>query len=152
LVFLISSLGQPKFPGGWMILVHRNSGHPSEHQATSVCSGALVWPFKGFTNHIRTTSEADSKGFWLWCVTLIITGLWALSVFQYSKNHRNNFQKLDLFPSSGEEQEAPTVLGPLERANPNHWSPSPEKGNRCGFRNVGFSSFQNTGRWTKSKK
>jgi hypothetical protein len=28
------------------------------------------------------------------------------------------FQKLDLFPSSGEEREAATLLGPLERANP----------------------------------
>jgi hypothetical protein len=28
---------------------------------------------------------------------------------------------------------------------------SPEEGNRSRFRNVGFSSFSNTGRWTKSK-
>jgi hypothetical protein len=40
LVFLISSLGQPKFPCGWMILVHGNFGHLSELQATGVCSGA----------------------------------------------------------------------------------------------------------------
>jgi hypothetical protein len=30
-------------------------------------------------------------------------------------------RKLDLFPSSGEE-ETPTVLGPLERVNFNHWT------------------------------
>jgi hypothetical protein len=29
--------------------------------------------------------------------------------------------------------------------------PSPENGNRSSFRNVVFSSFYNTGRWTKSK-
>jgi hypothetical protein len=44
LVFLISSLGQPKFPGGWVILVHRNSGHLSERRATSVCSGVPARP------------------------------------------------------------------------------------------------------------
>jgi hypothetical protein len=33
------------------------------------------------------------------------------------------FRKLDLFPSSGEGGEkTPTQLGPLERANLNHWS------------------------------
>jgi hypothetical protein len=30
------------------------------------------------------------------------------------------FRKLDLFPSSGEGLEIPTLLGPLERANLNH--------------------------------
>jgi hypothetical protein len=33
------------------------------------------------------------------------------------------FQKLDLFPSSGEGGEIPTSLGPLERLNLNYWSP-----------------------------
>jgi hypothetical protein len=32
------------------------------------------------------------------------------------------FWKLDLFPSSGEVGKTPTQLGPLERANPNHWT------------------------------
>jgi hypothetical protein len=31
------------------------------------------------------------------------------------------FRKLDLFPSSGEGRETPTLLDPLERANLNHW-------------------------------
>jgi hypothetical protein len=30
------------------------------------------------------------------------------------------FQKLDLFPSSGEEKETSALLGLLERTNPNH--------------------------------
>jgi hypothetical protein len=32
------------------------------------------------------------------------------------------FQKLALFPSSGERRKRPTLLGPLERANLNHWT------------------------------
>jgi hypothetical protein len=44
--------------------------------------------------------------------------------------HRHEFwilentkvRKLDLFPSSDEARESPTVLGPLERANVNLWS------------------------------
>jgi hypothetical protein len=35
------------------------------------------------------------------------------------------FQKLDLFPSSGEGRETTTLLGPLERANLNHWTKDP---------------------------
>jgi hypothetical protein len=31
------------------------------------------------------------------------------------------FLKLNLFPSSGEGRETPTLLGPLERANLSHW-------------------------------
>jgi hypothetical protein len=38
------------------------------------------------------------------------------------------FQKLDLFPSSGEGRETPTLLGPLERANLK--SPESKRGNR----------------------
>jgi hypothetical protein len=29
---------------------------------------------------------------------------------------------MDLFPSSGEEGETPTLLGPLERASLKHWT------------------------------
>jgi hypothetical protein len=32
------------------------------------------------------------------------------------------FRKLDLFLSSGEVREIPTLLGPLESANLNHWT------------------------------
>jgi hypothetical protein len=36
------------------------------------------------------------------------------------KTQKNTtFQKLDLFPSLGEGWESPTLLGPLERTNPN---------------------------------
>jgi hypothetical protein len=64
------------------------------------------------------------------------------------------------------EWKTPTLLGPLERANPNHWrlahskgpnrvgvfhSPLTRGGNRSSFRNVVFSSFYNTAWWTKPK-
>jgi hypothetical protein len=32
------------------------------------------------------------------------------------------FRKIGLFPSSDEGKETPTLLGPLERANLNHWT------------------------------
>jgi hypothetical protein len=58
------------------------------------------------------------------------------------------FRKLDLFLSSGEEGRTPTLLGPLERANLNHWPtpvrlppPSLEDGNRSSFRNAVLYSF-----------
>jgi hypothetical protein len=35
---------------------------------------------------------------------------------------KNRFRKLDLFPSSGESGGEDTQLGPLERANINHWT------------------------------
>jgi hypothetical protein len=46
-------------------------------------------------------------------------------------------------------KKTPTQLGPLERANLNHWSvsrcllppPLPEDGNRSSFRNIVFSSL-----------
>jgi hypothetical protein len=45
-----------------------------------------------------------------------------LSIFRYSKKlESTKFRKLDLFPSSG-KGETPTLLGPLERANLNHWT------------------------------
>jgi hypothetical protein len=49
-----------------------------------------------------------------------------------SKN--TTFRKLDLFPSSGKIMGARTLLGPLERANINHWTSSDE--NRSSFQNV----------------
>jgi hypothetical protein len=38
------------------------------------------------------------------------------------------FRKLDLFPSSGEGQKTPTLLGPLEKANFNLVFKIPEEG------------------------
>jgi hypothetical protein len=41
------------------------------------------------------------------------------SIVLYSKRlGKLTFQKLDLFPSSGEGGKTPTQLGPLKRANP----------------------------------
>jgi hypothetical protein len=37
----------------------------------------------------------------------------------FYKLENTTFRKLDLFPSSGEGEKTPTLLGPLERANLN---------------------------------
>jgi hypothetical protein len=67
------------------------------------------------------------------------------------------FRKLDLFPSLGEGRETSILLGPLERANLNHWTlrlalskgpnrvgvslTSPAERKRSSFRNIVFSSY-----------
>jgi hypothetical protein len=38
-----------------------------------------------------------------------------------NKLEETTFLKLDLFPSSGDWRDIPTLLGPLERANLNQW-------------------------------
>jgi hypothetical protein len=44
-------------------------------------------------------------------------GLWTLPIFQNSKQLSDAvFQKVGLYPTSGEGREKPTLLGPLERA------------------------------------
>jgi hypothetical protein len=61
------------------------------------------------------------------------------------------FRKLDLFPSSGEGRQTPSLLCPLERANFNRWTsflktqqsiclalPSPEDGKRRSLQNIVF--------------
>jgi hypothetical protein len=54
------------------------------------------------------------------------------------------FLKLELFPSSGERMETPTLVGLLERANFRHRQvisvTLPEYRSRFSFRNVVFSS------------
>jgi hypothetical protein len=78
----------------------------------------------------------------------IINNEYGLS-FTLLDNFRENrtFRKLDLFPSSDKGTETPTLLGPFEKANLNHWTrvgvsfPSPEDGNRFSLRNVLFSSI-----------
>jgi hypothetical protein len=43
---------------------------------------------------------------------------------------------MDLFPSLGERRETPTLLGPLERANFNHWTTHVELSLSYGRRSV----------------
>jgi hypothetical protein len=51
-----------------------------------------------------------------------LLGFCTLFIIQYIKKLENTmFQNLDLFLSSG-EGETLTMLGPLERANINHWT------------------------------
>jgi hypothetical protein len=71
----------------------------------------------------------------------LVSGLCPSSGILETRKH--NVSELDLFPSSG-EGETPTLLGPIERPNLNHWiqcPPSPEDGNRYSLRNIKFSSF-----------
>jgi hypothetical protein len=49
---------------------------------------------------------------------MTILHLWTLSIVRNSKEPENTTSlKLDLFLSSGEGRESPTLSGPLERAN-----------------------------------
>jgi hypothetical protein len=97
------------------------------------------------------------------------------------KNIKNTtFQKLDLFPFSGEGWETPSLLGPFKRAHFNHWTtyvsitsvvhrlrlalsnrpsgvgvfhPSPQDRNRFSFRNLFFCvllEYQMMGKVQKS--
>jgi hypothetical protein len=79
----------------------------------------------------------------------IITGfshIFHRPVFYRTEN--TMFQKPDMFPPSGEGGEkTPTQLGPLERANLNHWI-APV---RYSFRNVVFSIYRIPGDGKSSK-
>jgi hypothetical protein len=65
----------------------------------------------------------DSKGFWWLCIALRITGFLVFfhrPVLQKLEN--TTFQKLNLFPSSGEGRKTPTQLGPLQSLRKS-WGP-----------------------------
>jgi hypothetical protein len=67
----------------------------------------------------------DSKGLWRWCITLGITEFLDFvhrPVFYRTPKKKKTFRKPDLFPSSGEGWEIPTLLGLSERSNPKHWT------------------------------
>jgi hypothetical protein len=49
-----------------------------------------------------------------------VFGLCPSSSILKKNQTENTFWKLDLFPSSGEGRETPTLLRPLEKANLNH--------------------------------
>jgi hypothetical protein len=48
--------------------------------------------------------------------------LWNSSTVRNSKWLVNKFRKVDLFPISGEDRRPRILLGPLKRANLNHWT------------------------------
>jgi hypothetical protein len=83
--------------------------------------------------------------------------LWLLGFCTFPSSgilENTTFRKLDLFASSGEGGEkTPAQLGPLKRANLNHWtSDSPPDGNRSSFRNVMFSRIPDDGKSPKTQK
>jgi hypothetical protein len=50
---------------------------------------------------------------------------WVFGLFRLSgirETRKQDFRKLDLFPSSGVGGKTPNQLGPLDRANLNHWT------------------------------
>jgi hypothetical protein len=54
--------------------------------------------------------------------SLELLDFWTLPIARNSKYLENTtLWKLGLFLSSGEGKETPTLIGPLERANLNHW-------------------------------
>jgi hypothetical protein len=91
-----------------------------------------------------------------------LMGFWSSSIVRTLKNHKIKTRRLgNWICFRPQVRGAPTLLGPLERANLNHWTqesrclpPSPEDGNRSSFRNVVFLSSNSleSGRWTKSEK
>jgi hypothetical protein len=64
---------------------------------------------------------------------------------------------MDLFSSSDEGRETPTLLGTLESANLSHWTTvslfsSPQHGNRCSLRNTAISNYLEFGTMWKIHK
>jgi hypothetical protein len=76
-------------------------------------------------NHesVNTSIHLDSKWFWRWCITHRITGFFGL--FPSSGILENTtFRNWICFcPQAKVGEKTPTQLGPLERANLNHWTP-----------------------------
>jgi hypothetical protein len=65
------------------------------------------------TRHIKTLIMSEILSFRTPSIVLVLK----------NKPTKGNttFRKLDLFPSSGAGKIKPILLGPLERASPNHW-------------------------------
>jgi hypothetical protein len=78
------------------------------------------------TSHLVHLCRQPVTGGWTsYCVSYIdmdFLGFWTLSIVRYFKKH-TTFRKLDLFPSSDVKKvgKTPIQMGPLERANLNHW-------------------------------
>jgi hypothetical protein len=71
-------------------------------------------PAETHSEHLLDASLITAQNYWAF-------GLSPLSGVLGSRNM--TFQKLDLFPSSGEDgQKIPAQLGPSERVNLNHWT------------------------------
>jgi hypothetical protein len=66
----------------------------------------------------HTIAESTSK----WHLFSELLRFWTLSNSGIIINWKTTFRKLDLFPSSGEETEAPTLLGLSGNANLNRWT------------------------------
>jgi hypothetical protein len=135
---------------------------------------SIYWDKSSYVRKPDTFRLVEAKGFRRWCITLRITGFLDLPIIPNSKYYKEQrFEIWTLFPISGEGMEAPTLLGPLEIANLNHWTkahvqrlrlalsegtnigvfiPSPEDGSRSVFRKVVFYSYFEFGTVDKVQK
>jgi hypothetical protein len=150
------------------MLIFGNSISHESHNAIRIPHQCIisssVFHVKTLYIHVlRKTNWNFSQSTWPSFTQIYITNtvvnselllFWTLFIVRNSKYKKTTFRKLDVFPSSGEGKETPTVLGPpLERSNLNHWTrlalakgpskagvslPSPEDGNRSSFPNLLF--------------
>jgi hypothetical protein len=66
--------------------------------------------------------RVDSKGFGRWCITLRITGFLDFAVVRNYKYEITRSFRNWMFPALREGRVTPTLLGPLESSNLNHWT------------------------------
>jgi hypothetical protein len=74
-----------------------------------------------YIKHNKKFCQLNSEGFWRWCMTLRITVI--LDIFHLPVLERTErFGNWICFRPQMRGWETPNLLGPLERANPNHWT------------------------------
>jgi hypothetical protein len=117
--------------------------------------------------------QVDSKGVWWWCITLRITAFFFFKFCPSSgilENRKHNVSETGSVSVHRWRGEATYSLGPLDRANLNHWTrlrldlskgsnwvdappPTPEDGKQIYFPKRFFFLLvsKSTGRWTKSR-
>jgi hypothetical protein len=80
-------------------------------------------PGNGLYKHIwimtKMSTLLDSEGFWWWCITLRINGIWTLSNLWYSKEYVLETEPVSVLGWG--DGKTPTLLGLLERYTLNHW-------------------------------
>jgi hypothetical protein len=70
------------------------------------------------SNTLRTETQLYSKGFWLWCTTLEITGS-SSGILKCIEHGVSETGSVSVLSWVGEDT---YTVGPLERHNPGHWN------------------------------